>query len=75
MIRKKGLVILSMLSLALFSAPPVWANASEFTLDNGLKLIVKEDHRAPVVVSQIWYRVGSSYEYNGLTGVSHQLNT
>jgi len=73
MIRKKGLVILSMLSLALFSAPPVWANVSEFTLDNGLKLIVKEDHRAPVVVSQIWYRVGSSYEYNGLTGVSHQL--
>ena len=46
---------------------------SEFQLDNGLKLIVKEDHRAPVVVSQVWYKVGSSYEYNGITGISHQL--
>ncbi|MEO5574085.1 MAG: pitrilysin family protein [Gammaproteobacteria bacterium] len=42
-------------------------------LDNGLKLVVKEDHRAPVVVSQVWYKVGSSYEPTGLTGVSHVL--
>ncbi len=46
---------------------------SEFELGNGLKLIVKEDHRAPVVVSQVWYKVGSSYEHNGITGISHQL--
>ena len=45
----------------------------EFTLKNGLRLLVKEDHRAPVVVSQIWYKVGSSYEHNGTTGVSHVL--
>ncbi len=45
----------------------------EFYLDNGLKLIVKEDHRAPVVVSQVWYRVGASYEHDGITGVSHVL--
>jgi len=45
----------------------------EFHLDNGLKLIVKEDHRAPVVVSQVWYRVGASYEHDGITGVSHVL--
>jgi zinc protease len=45
----------------------------EYQLDNGLKLIVKEDHRAPVVVSQVWYRVGSSYEHDGITGVSHVL--
>ena len=51
----------------------VMANVSEYRLDNGLKLIVKEDHRAPVVVSQIWYKVGSSYEHNGITGVSHML--
>ena len=49
------------------------ANVSEYKLDNGLKLIVKEDHRAPVVVSQVWYKVGSSYEPNGITGISHQL--
>lgn len=42
-------------------------------LDNGLKIIVREDHRAPVMVSQVWYRVGSSYEYPGTTGVSHVL--
>lgn len=54
---------------------PGWGMASvyEYTLDNGLKLIVKEDHRAPVLVSQVWYKVGSSYEPNGITGVSHVL--
>jgi zinc protease len=45
----------------------------EYQLANGLKLIVKEDHRAPVVVSQVWYKVGSSYEYDGITGLSHML--
>ena len=45
----------------------------EFKLDNGLKLIVKEDHRSPVVVSQVWYKVGSSYEHDGITGLSHAL--
>lgn len=45
----------------------------EYQLDNGLKLLVKEDRRAPVVVSQLWYRIGSSYEHDGITGVSHAL--
>jgi len=45
----------------------------EAVLDNGLKLIIKEDNRAPVMVSQVWYKVGSSYEHNGITGVSHVL--
>jgi zinc protease len=45
----------------------------EFRLDNGLRLIVREDHRTPVVVSQVWYKVGSSYEHGGITGVSHVL--
>ncbi len=44
-----------------------------YQLDNGLKVIVREDHRAPVVVSQVWYKVGSSYEPNGITGISHLL--
>ena len=42
-------------------------------LANGLKVIVKEDHRAPVVVSQVWYRAGSQDEHNGTTGVAHVL--
>ena len=52
---------------------PTVATTHEFRLDNGLKLVVKEDHRAPVVVSQVWYRVGSSYEERGNTGLSHML--
>lgn len=45
----------------------------EYRLDNGMKVFVKEDHRAPVVASMVWYKVGSSYENNGTTGVSHVL--
>lgn len=52
---------------------PVAARVHEFKLDNGLKLLVQEDHRAPVVVSQVWYKVGSSYEHSGVTGLSHVL--
>ena len=59
-----------LLVLAGFSAQ---AQISEYRLSNGMKVIVKEDHRAPVVVSQVWYKVGSSYEPDGVTGVSHAL--
>jgi zinc protease len=45
----------------------------EYQLKNGLSLLVKEDHRAPIVISEIWYKVGGSYEPNGITGVSHAL--
>lgn len=49
------------------------AKVQERTLENGLKILVKEDHRSPVVVSQVWYKVGSSYEPGGITGASHML--
>ncbi len=53
------------------------SNADEavksFTLSNGLKVLVIENHRAPVVVSQVWYKVGASYEHDGITGLSHVL--
>jgi zinc protease len=45
----------------------------EYKLGNGLKLVVKEDHRSPVVISQIWYKAGSIDEVNGVTGVAHVL--
>ena len=60
----------------LFALLPAAAGASavhEYRLDNGMKVIVKEDHRAPIAVSQVWYKVGSSYEPQGVTGVSHVL--
>ncbi len=64
--------------VALFSAllmvqPVVASEVQEYTLDNGMKVFVKEDHRAPVVASMVWYKVGSSYEQNGTTGISHVL--
>ncbi|MDR2220747.1 MAG: insulinase family protein [Methylobacillus sp.] len=40
---------------------------------NGFKVVVQEDHRSPVVVSQVWYRAGSVDEFNGTTGVAHVL--
>jgi len=43
------------------------------TLKNGMKVIVKIDNRSPIFVSQVWYKVGSSYEDNGVTGISHML--
>jgi zinc protease len=58
---------------------PCWAMAAaeplvhEYQLDNGLKVIVKEDHRAPVVFSSVWYKVGAAYEPDGITGISHAL--
>ena len=51
----------------------VFANPHEYMLANGLKIVVKEDHRSPVVISQIWYKAGSIDEKNGTTGVAHVL--
>jgi len=49
------------------------AHVYETSLDNGLTVVVKPDRRSPVVVSQIWYKVGSSDEPPGLSGISHVL--
>ena len=49
------------------------ADTHEFLLNNGLKLIVREDHRAPTVAHMVWYRAGSMDETNGRTGVAHVL--
>ena len=49
------------------------ARVAEKVLANGMKVVVKVDRRAPVVVSQVWYRAGSVDELNGTTGVAHVL--
>ena len=49
------------------------AKVFEHTLKNGLKVIVNEDHRAPVVVQQIWYKAGSMDEETGVSGIAHVL--
>jgi zinc protease len=66
--RKQWLFSLLWLPLSAFAAV-----TNEFTLDNGLKVVVREDQRSPVVVAQVWYKIGSSYEQFGSTGLSHAL--
>ncbi len=46
---------------------------TSFSLENGLDVVVIEDHRAPVVVQMIWYRVGSADEPAGHSGIAHFL--
>ncbi|WP_296893083.1 pitrilysin family protein [Thiobacillus sp.] len=59
--------------LALLMVGSAQAAVTDVTLDNGMRVIVQEDHRAPVMVSQVWYRAGSMDEFNGTTGVAHVL--
>ena len=48
-------------------------NAVEFTLDNGMQVVVIPDHRAPVVTHMVWYRVGAADETAGQSGIAHFL--
>jgi len=48
-------------------------NIKKVTLPNGFELITVEDHRSPIAVFQVWYRVGSKDEGKGTTGISHML--
>jgi zinc protease len=59
------------LLLAIICFQPI--EVLEYKLDNGLKVLIYEDHFAPVVSTQIHYRVGSYYEQKGQTGISHLL--
>ena len=58
---------------AMFLPLSAGANPFEQTLANGLRIIVKEDRRAPTAVHMVWYRAGSMDETNGTTGVAHLL--
>jgi len=62
------LVLLLLLSLSSFAA-----EVTETMLPNGLKVLIKEVHAAPVVTVDVWYKVGSRNERPGLTGASHLL--
>lgn len=66
---KRG-ILTGILCLCAISAQ---AEVFERQLANGLKVVVKEDHRAPVVVQQVWYKAGSMDESTGTTGVAHVL--
>jgi zinc protease len=68
--------ILVTVLLLLFTTAPVYSQdlkVTEKVLPNGLKVLLKEEHKAPVVTFQIWYKVGSRNEKLGTTGMSHLL--
>jgi zinc protease len=71
--------ILACLTLAIttLAAPVSLASTDDkvttFTLDNGLEVVVIEDHRAPVVTQMVWFRAGSADESPGVSGVAHFL--
>src|SRR5436190_777846 len=53
--------------------PVALATISERTLPNGLRVLVRPRHSAPVVTTMMWYRVGSRDELPGATGIAHFL--
>ncbi len=59
--------------LMVLSAPAHAADVTTFELDNGLEIVVIEDHRAPAVMHMVWYRVGSADEPRGKSGIAHYL--
>ena len=62
-----------LITLFMLLSCQAFSQVQPFTLDNGLKILVKEDHRAPIVITMIWYNVGSADEPGGLSGASHVL--
>lgn len=63
----------ALLLAALLLPGTLLANPYEKQLANGMRVIVKEDHRAPTVVHMVWYRTGAMDEVDGYSGVAHML--
>jgi zinc protease len=67
-------VALALVVILLFAAPAATQDGVvATTLDNGLRVLLLEDHRNPIVSVQLWYRVGSRDERSGATGIAHLL--
>ncbi len=70
MLRRTGLWAAAAFGIAF---PAVAETVTNFQLQNGLDVVVIEDHRAPVVVHMVWYRVGAADEAPGTSGIAHFL--
>ncbi|TCO69618.1 M16 family metallopeptidase [Rhodovulum euryhalinum] len=64
---------LALAALLVTALPARAETVTDFTLGNGLEVVVIEDHRAPVVVQMVWYRVGAADEPAGKSGIAHFL--
>ncbi len=74
--RYRCLALCALLLAMATSVAPAQAldiDVSEYTLENGMKVIVIPDHRAPVVTHMVWVRVGSADEELGKSGIAHYL--
>lgn len=68
MLRTFGRALLISFAMA---APALADQVSSFTLDNGMQVVVIEDHRAPVVTQMVWYKIGRADEEAGHSGIAH----
>lgn len=72
MVRGIGFLVAAVVCFAPLRA--AWADdVTSFNLENGLQVVVIEDHRAPVVVHMVWYKVGAADEPQGKSGIAHFL--
>jgi zinc protease len=71
-VSKIPLLVLFLLA-ACASAAAAGPDITDFTLGNGLEVVVVPDHRAPVVTHMIWYKVGAADEIPGKSGLAHFL--
>ena len=67
------IVLVGALASSSFAAEQAGPEVADFTLSNGLELVVIPDHRAPVVTHMIWYKVGAADETPGKSGLAHFL--
>ncbi len=73
MTRTGAMIAAALLAAAAALAAQAEEAVTSFTLDNGMQVVVVEDHRAPVVQHMVWYRAGSADEPVGSSGVAHFL--
>ncbi|MES2845537.1 MAG: pitrilysin family protein [Pseudomonadota bacterium] len=70
MLRRLGMALVTSYAATL---PALAEDVTNFSLGNGMQVVVIEDHRAPVVVHMVWYRVGAADEPPGHSGIAHYL--
>lgn len=66
-------LFLAVLPIVSLAKPAPATQVQEFMLENGLKVLLLEDHKSPAVTFQVWYRVGARNEKDGKSGLAHFL--
>lgn len=69
----RRMILLAGLAIAATFPARAQEAVTDFTLDNGMQVVVVEDHRAPVVMHMVWYKAGSADEPAGTSGIAHFL--